>query len=156
VQIRVERYNSLTSEMPLSEALSKSHTGFAPKSPALSLKTNNVATAHPSHISLQAARTGGAGGGQSGSQQQQQQQDTASPYLGPAGQTNGAAPAAADGVWTATEGLRELALSANEPRYFPGVVTRGHRRDSKRQDSVHESDAGEKKGRARGGSEVKE
>jgi AMP deaminase len=140
----------MTSEMPLSEALSKSHTGApqsaVPKSPALSLKTN-MAAAHPSHVSLAAAaRTG-----------QSSQVDTNSPYLGPAGQAvNGTGAAAKDGsVWTATDGLRDLALSANEPRYFPGVVTRGHRKDSKRQDSVHESDEGSgRKGRARAVSEV--
>lgn len=123
----------MTSEMPLSEALSKSHTGTAPaqppasvpRSPALSLKTNAAtlaSTARPT------------------------QSDTNSPYLGPAGQ------AGANGV---TDGMRDLALSANEPRYFPGVVTRGHRKDSKRQDSVHEGDEAGKKGRGRGGS-VKE
>jgi AMP deaminase len=48
-----------------------------------------------------------------------------------------------EGVWSAAaDGMRDLHLSANEPRYFPGVVTRGHRKGSKRQDSVHESDEG--------------
>ena len=140
----------MTSEMPLSEALSKSHTGAAPsssvpKSPALSLKTTNVAVA--------ASRPGGGSGGQQ--QQQQQQQDThQSPYLGPAAAA--AASQAANGA--PAGGMRDPALSADEPRYFPGVVTRGHRKDSgKRQDSMHESDGGgERKGRGRGGSEVKE
>ncbi|OIW34791.1 AMP deaminase [Coniochaeta ligniaria NRRL 30616] len=155
-QQMVERYNSMTSEMPLSEALSTSHTGAppsaaaaVPKSPALSLKTN-MAAAHPSHVSLAAARTGG----------QSSQADTNSPYLGPAAASggtakDGAAGAGAAGVFGATDGMRDLALSANEPRYFPGVVTRGHRKDSKRQDSVHESDeGGGKKGRGRAVSEV--
>jgi AMP deaminase len=142
----------MTSEMPLSEALSKSHTGAppasVPKSPVLSLKTN-VAAAHPSHVlSAAAARTGGGGGGGQSSQQENQ-----SPYLGPTAKDGTGASA---GVWSATDGMRDLALSANEPRYFPGVVTRGHRKDTKRQDSMHESDGGEKKGRGRGGSEVKE
>lgn len=153
VHSRVERYNSMTSEMPLSEALSKSHTGApqsaaVPKSPALSLKTNTVA-AHPSHVSLAAAAAAARTAHSS-------QVDTSSPYLGPA-VANGGAAAAKDGagVFGATDGMRDLALSANEPRYFPGVVTRGHRKDSKRQDSVHESDEGSgKKGRARAVSEV--
>jgi len=31
-------------------------------------------------------------------------------------------------------------LVGDEPRYFPGVVTRSQRKNSKRQDSMHESD----------------
>lgn len=158
----------MTSEMPLSEALSKSHTGapqsaaanVPPKSPALSLKTHNIAAAHASHASLAAvAARAGTGGGQS----PQVVADSNSPYLGPAsgggqgvaGAVVAAAQDGAGGVFGATDGMRDLALSANEPRYFPGVVTRGHRKDSKRQDSVHESDDGKKgSGRARAVSEA--
>ncbi|KAB5580419.1 hypothetical protein GE09DRAFT_1212871 [Coniochaeta sp. 2T2.1] len=146
-QQMVERYNSLEAEMPLSEALSKSHTGagagpsaippfiptsapitssashLPPRSPALSLKTNL-----PSHLPKVAG---------------QSQQDTSSPYLGPAAVGVNGSSGKDGGVFGATDGMRDLALSANEPRYFPGVVTRKHRRDTgggKRQDSVHESD----------------
>ncbi|KAI0165956.1 AMP deaminase [Xylariaceae sp. FL1272] len=40
-----------------------------------------------------------------------------------------------------TDGLAELHISGHEPRYLPGMVARASRRDSMRQNSVHETDA---------------
>ncbi len=38
------------------------------------------------------------------------------------------------------ESMREPHLSGHEPRYFPGIVTRGQRKGSTRQNSQHEND----------------
>lgn len=53
------------------------------------------------------------------------------------------------GARTPLDVTRDPHLDATEPRYFPGVITRSQRRNSKRQDSMHESDEGS--GRKGGG-----
>ncbi|KAL1873827.1 hypothetical protein VTK73DRAFT_711 [Phialemonium thermophilum] len=52
---------------------------------------------------------------------------------------------------TPADGIRDLHLDGSEPRYFPGVVTRGQRKNSKRQDSMHESDDASSSAGRRGG-----
>lgn len=110
----VERYNSITSERSLSDVLAKGQqsTASQPQQQAqdvLSNKTNMpTGGTITAHSSHLSLASKGKGSGS--------QIDMNSPYLGP----------------------QDTHLSADQPRYFPGVVTRGQRKNSKRQDSVRE------------------
>lgn len=82
------------------------------------------------------------------------QVDSGSPYMAPLtlssstsqifGSSLGSSPMA-----TAADGIRDLHLAGDAPRYFPGVVSRGQRRNSVRQGSMHESDKPRKDGLGR-------
>jgi len=100
-------------------------------------------TRPPSYISLPQAVVGG--------QSIHVDTNTGSPYTGPnsAGSSQLVASSvlasplatAKDAPWPG-DGSRDPHLSGTGPRYFPGVVTRGQRRNSVRQGSAHESDEG--------------
>jgi AMP deaminase len=109
----VERYNSITSETSLSEVLAKEQQSTAAQpqpQDVLANKTNIPAAGGgiTAHPSHLSLASKGKGSSS--------QVDMNSPYLGP----------------------QDTHLSADQPRYFPGVVTRGQRKNSKRQDSVRE------------------
>jgi AMP deaminase len=44
------------------------------------------------------------------------------------------------GSWSSADGVRDVHLDGHEPRYFPGVVSRGQRKNSKRWDSAPDGD----------------
>ncbi|KAK0730770.1 hypothetical protein B0H67DRAFT_527882 [Lasiosphaeris hirsuta] len=149
----VERYTSIASDPPpaSSDPAAPETNGsvgvsqqYTPRSPALSTKTN-IATAaeqmQQQYTSKSAIDTSGSphmGASMS------QSQIFSSPVLaspltsGPPGAT----PTTTGGMSSVADaaGMREPHLSGHEPRYFPGVVSRGQRKGSTRQSSMHEGD----------------
>lgn len=109
-----------------------------PRSPALSSKTNTgggmVADARQlSHVSLPAAAAAAAQGASI-------IKNAAPVDLGsPSVSTITSPPPQVFSSSVASSPIIEH-LSGHEPRYFPGVVSRSRRKDSTRQNSIHEGD----------------
>lgn len=122
----MERYNSITSETSLSEVLANEHP-VQQQGQATNPKSPSALSIKTNLAQAHPSHISLASKGKGS------QVDLNSPYLGP--QAKG-----------------DVHLSADQPRYFPGVVTRGQRKNSKRQDSVHEGVV--VKGRVGGGDQV--
>lgn len=133
----MERYTSLSVEALPSATDPNPTTAGPPRSPALSTRTTAAGPAvpQPAGAPSQAAGasplvTAAVPSLLSQSQQVYTGSPTTlaspSPVLGPAG----------SGIATP-----DLHLSGQEPRYYPGMVSRSQRRGSMRRESGHESDA---------------
>ncbi|KAK0717047.1 hypothetical protein B0T26DRAFT_277263 [Lasiosphaeria miniovina] len=152
----VERY-ATGSDNSVASAAATDYNGnvpqhVVPKSPALSSKNNTpsgltIESKHPSQVSASSNLH------TSSTSRTSHQVDTGSPYMSAMSQPQifsnpvvasplgaSASDREASGNWSPVEATREPHLSGNEPRYFPGVVSRGPRRNSTRQSSMHESD----------------
>jgi AMP deaminase len=124
----VERYTSLSVEAPPS-ATDPNPTAGPPRSPALSTRT--TATGAPLQPAASPMLTAAIPTSASQPQPYTSSPTTMaspSPVLGPAG----------SGI--ATPGTADLHLSGQEPRYYPGMVSRSQGRGSMRRESGHESD----------------
>ncbi|KAM7184164.1 hypothetical protein V8F20_012336 [Naviculisporaceae sp. PSN 640] len=141
----VERYNTIAEDAE--SAIAASAQPPIAKSPMLPASAlSSVALGAPSksaanqrsHISLPSAAIAGAS--------QLPQVDTSGSGLLSKTTSPGSqvevfqSPAIASPLLTATDPIRDVHLWGQEPRYFPGVVTRSQRKNSTRQSSVHESD----------------
>ena len=125
----------------------------APQSPTLSSKTNatvpiTLDAKYPNHGSVgsthAAARTPATA----------PQVDSGSPYMAPLTLSSSTSqvfgsPLSSSPMATTADGIRDLHLAGDAPRYFPGVVSRGQRRNSTRQGSMHEGDKLRKDGLGR-------
>jgi AMP deaminase len=108
----VERYNSIALETSLSEVLAREQQPAAAQPQPQDVLSNKTNIPAAGNITAHPSHVSLASKGKGSSSQV----DMNSPYLGP----------------------QDAHLSADQPRYFPGVVTRGQRKNSKRQDSVRE------------------
>lgn len=135
---------------PTTEAGLAAGGTHAPKSPALSLKTATAGAAgagagsiaqaqkDPSFASLSQAMSAS-------------QVDTSSPHMGPNSGSLAGSQVFSASPLTTSDSMRDLHLSASEPRYFPGVISRRQRTGSMRQGSMHESDENASRSGKRGG-----
>lgn len=161
---RVERYNTIAEDAESAVGATADLNGAAvqfaaakspifspskPSSAALSTMST-MAVKQQSQVSLQSAATSGSG--------LVAQADPSGSGLVPITTSPGsqvdmfqiplvtspiAGPLAGEGSTSRhppTDAMRDLHLWGQEPRYFPGVVTRSQRRNSTRQSSTHESD----------------
>ncbi|KAK3394050.1 hypothetical protein B0H63DRAFT_459817 [Podospora didyma] len=156
----VERYTTLAADAASTSGAATDLNGSiaqqtVAKSPVLSSITNNTAaataTADPkqkSHASSYVSQTPSTT--RSG---YPSQVDTGSPYTVAISNTmsqsqifsspvasSPLAPSSADRDATGNWAPADAILSGNEPRYFPGVVSRNQRKNSTRQSSMHETD----------------
>ncbi|KAM7184370.1 hypothetical protein V8F33_013013 [Rhypophila sp. PSN 637] len=148
----VERYNTIAEDAEsaiVAAAESKGAGGqsVAARSPMMPSMPGSavLSAASPpaanrrSHISLPAAALAGSG--------QPPQVDTSagsglvSITAGPGTQAEMfQSPVIASPIMGSSDPIRDVHLWGQEPRYFPGVVTRSQRKNSTRQSSMHESD----------------
>ncbi|KAH8893714.1 AMP deaminase [Thozetella sp. PMI_491] len=153
-QQMVERYTALAAAGPYSATSapvelngSASQPNAALRSPAASLKTNGTTA----NAEVKSSLVGNASSARTPATAPQL--ESSSPYIAPlslSGSTSQLYGMAATGltaspIMTASDGIRDLHLSGDAPRYFPGVVTRSQRRNSTRQGSMHETDTSRQK-----------
>lgn len=141
----MERYNTIAEDAESAVATSAHPSvGKSPLLPASVpgsvplMAASPPAVNHRSHISLPSAAIAGAG--------QLPQVDTSGSGLMSMTTSPGLqaemfqSPAIASPLVASTDPIRDAHLWGQEPRYFPGVVTRSQRKNSTRQSSMHESD----------------
>ena len=147
-QIRVDRYSGRAAE-----ASATASAVDAPRSPTLSLKTNATV---PITLDAKYSNHGSVSSTHAASRTPASapQVESGSPYIAPltlSGSTSQIFGSSLNGspMATTADGIRDLHLAGDAPRYFPGVVSRGQRRNSVRQGSMHESDKPRKDGLGR-------
>lgn len=152
----VERYTSIgPSDAPSTVGAAPDIIGgnlpqTVPRSPALSSRTNTAAAAAASESKQHTFAPLTASPSQASHMAKSGQIDTGSPSVNAisasqsqvfsspvvASPLGASGSDSASGAWTPSE----QHISGHEPRYFPGVVSRNRRRDSTRQNSMHEND----------------
>jgi len=160
---RVERYNTIAEDAESAVGAAADLNGaavqtagakspmFSPSKPSsAALSTiSTMAAKQQSQVSLQSTAITGSGLAQADPSGSGLVSITTSPgsqldmFQSPLVASPIAGPLAGEGSnmrHPPTDAMRDMHLWGQEPRYFPGVVTRSQRRNSTRQSSMHESD----------------